>query len=113
MVDPVLKRVHVRARSRSRVPRRRRCPQHHLDRVEPLLEEALAIAEGRSDLQHLAPAAIAATDAAALAGRADVAADASDAALALPEVRNAAPRFCRCSALGAGRRQRRTRCGSA
>jgi hypothetical protein len=73
-----------------------------------LLEEALAIAEGKSDLQHLAPAAIAATDAAALAGRADVAADASDAALALPEVRNAAPRFCRSSALGAGRRQRRT-----
>lgn len=58
--------------------------------VEPLLEEALAIAEGKSDLQHLAPAAIAATEAAALDGRADLAADASDAALALAEDRNAA-----------------------
>jgi DNA-binding CsgD family transcriptional regulator/tetratricopeptide (TPR) repeat protein len=58
--------------------------------VEPLLEEALAIAEGKSDLQHLAPAAIAATETAALAGRPDLAAAASDAALALAEDRNAA-----------------------
>jgi DNA-binding CsgD family transcriptional regulator len=58
--------------------------------VEPLLDEALAIAEGKSDLQHLAPAAIATTEAAALAGRADRAADASDAALAHAEQRNAA-----------------------
>jgi DNA-binding CsgD family transcriptional regulator len=55
-----------------------------------LLEEALAIAAGKSDLQHLAPAAIAVTEAAALDGRADLAADASDAALALAEDRNAA-----------------------
>jgi DNA-binding CsgD family transcriptional regulator/tetratricopeptide (TPR) repeat protein len=58
--------------------------------IEPLLEEALAIAEGKSDLQHVAPAAIAATEVAARDGRADLAADASDVALALAEDRNAA-----------------------
>jgi DNA-binding CsgD family transcriptional regulator len=58
--------------------------------VEPLLDEARAIAAGKSDLQHVAPAAIAETEAAALAGRADLAAGASDAALALAEERQAA-----------------------
>ena len=58
--------------------------------VEPLLSEARAIASGKYDLQHLAPAAIAATEVAALAGRGDVAAGVSDAVLALAEERNAA-----------------------
>ena len=50
--------------------------------VSPLLDEALAIVGGKRDLQHLSPVAIARTEAAALAGRADLAADASNATLA-------------------------------
>jgi len=53
------------------------------------LEEARAIAAGKADLQHLAPVAIAGAEAAALARRADLAADASDAVLALATERRA------------------------
>lgn len=55
-----------------------------------LLDEARAITADKYDLQHLAPVAIAGTEIAALAGRADVAADGSDAVLALAVDRNAA-----------------------
>jgi DNA-binding NarL/FixJ family response regulator len=50
---------------------------------------ARAIAAGQQDLQHLAPAAIAGAEAAALAGRADLAADATGATLALAIERHA------------------------
>jgi DNA-binding CsgD family transcriptional regulator len=46
-----------------------------------LLDRALALAGGRDDLQHLGPVAIARTEAAALAGRAQLAAEASAEAL--------------------------------
>ncbi|MGH3002730.1 MAG: ATP-binding protein [Gaiellaceae bacterium] len=55
-----------------------------------LLDQALAIAEGKPDLQHLAPAAIARTELAALEGDPALAADASDHVLALASARNAA-----------------------
>jgi DNA-binding CsgD family transcriptional regulator len=58
--------------------------------VGSLLDESLAIAAGKSDLQHLAPVAIARAETASLLGRADLAAEATDAALALAEERNAA-----------------------
>jgi DNA-binding CsgD family transcriptional regulator len=57
--------------------------------VEPPLAEARAIAAGKPDLQHVAPFAVAAAEAAALAGRADLAAEATDAALALAVERRA------------------------
>jgi DNA-binding CsgD family transcriptional regulator len=58
--------------------------------VATLLDQARAIAADKYDLQHVAPVAIAGAEAAALAGRADLAADASDAALALAVERGAA-----------------------
>ena len=58
--------------------------------VEPLLADSRALASGKHDLQHLAPVAIAETEVAALAGRADLAASASDDVLALARERNAA-----------------------
>jgi DNA-binding CsgD family transcriptional regulator len=54
------------------------------------LDEALAIATGKSDLQHLAPVAIARTEIASLAARPDLAAEASDAVLELSLEREAA-----------------------
>ena len=53
------------------------------------VEEAAAIAAGKHDLQHLAPAAIAGTELAALAGDADLADEASAETLALAADRNA------------------------
>jgi DNA-binding CsgD family transcriptional regulator len=58
--------------------------------VGSLVDESLAITAGKSDLQHLAPVAIARAEAAALLGRADLAAEATDAVLAVAEERNAA-----------------------
>jgi len=55
----------------------------------PLLEEALSLAAGVDDLQHRAPVAIARTEAAAYAGRSDLAAAASDDVLALALERGA------------------------
>jgi DNA-binding CsgD family transcriptional regulator len=57
--------------------------------VESPLEVARAIAAGKRDLQHLAPVAIADAEVAALSGRADAAAGASDAVLALATERRA------------------------
>jgi DNA-binding CsgD family transcriptional regulator len=54
-----------------------------------LLDEALSLAPGAPDLQHRAPIAIALTEAAAYAGRSDLAAQASDAVLALALERGA------------------------
>jgi len=56
----------------------------------PRLEEALAIAADKRDLQHLAPVAIARTEAAELAGRPDLAHKASASALELALEREAA-----------------------
>jgi DNA-binding CsgD family transcriptional regulator len=57
--------------------------------IRSLLEEALSRATGAADLQHQAPIAIARTEAAACAGRSDLAAQASDAVLALALERGA------------------------
>jgi DNA-binding CsgD family transcriptional regulator len=54
------------------------------------LDEALAIAAGKKDLQHLAPVVLARTEAASLSGRADLAAEASDEVLGLAADRDAA-----------------------
>jgi hypothetical protein len=54
------------------------------------LGEARAIAADKYDLQHLAPVAIAGTEVAAIGGRADRAAEAGDAVLALAVERDAA-----------------------
>jgi DNA-binding CsgD family transcriptional regulator len=51
--------------------------------ADEALSEAMAIAEGKTDLQHLAPVAIARTEAASLAQDAALAAEASDQALAI------------------------------
>ena len=53
------------------------------------LAEALEIAAGKGDLQHLAPVAVARTEVASLMARADLAAEASDDALALALDRDA------------------------
>jgi DNA-binding CsgD family transcriptional regulator len=55
-----------------------------------MLDEALAAAADKHDLQHLAPVAIARTEAAALAGKPELAAEASDAVLELALDRGAA-----------------------
>lgn len=57
--------------------------------ADELLAEAARIADGKGDLQHLAPAAIASTEHAALAGDADAAAEASTRVLALAHDRGA------------------------
>jgi DNA-binding CsgD family transcriptional regulator len=54
------------------------------------IDEALALATGKHDLQHLAPVAIARTELASLAGRSDLAAEASDEVLELALERDAA-----------------------
>jgi DNA-binding CsgD family transcriptional regulator/tetratricopeptide (TPR) repeat protein len=59
------------------------------DAMSPI-EESLALAAGKGDLQHFAPVAIARTEVAALAGRADLAAEASDTVLAMARERDAA-----------------------
>jgi DNA-binding CsgD family transcriptional regulator len=58
--------------------------------VDELLAEATEIATGKTDLQHLAPVAIALTERAAIANDAVAAADASEVALALARERDAA-----------------------
>jgi DNA-binding CsgD family transcriptional regulator len=58
--------------------------------VSTPLDEALEIARNKSDLQHLAPVAIARAEAASLIGRPQLAAQASDAVLELAADRDAA-----------------------
>lgn len=55
-----------------------------------LLDQARSIAADKTDLQHLAPVAIAGAEIAALAGRSDLAPEAGDAVMALAVERNAA-----------------------
>ena len=54
------------------------------------LEESLALAVGKGDLQHQAPVAIARAEMAALAGRADLAVEATETVLAMARERGAA-----------------------